>query len=90
MITATELEAALTKKYPVNATCWSQATDEVRDMSRWAREVRSLDEDAAVQFRAIIEPSEWNRRGIASIVSHFSKMTDYQKGVFLGLAEGMF
>jgi len=89
-MTANELETALATKYPIDATCWSRATDEIRDMSRWAREVRSLGEDEAVQFRAIRQPSEWNRRGIASIVSHFSKMNDHQKGVFLSMAEGMF
>lgn len=85
-----QLAAALQSAFPVNATCWSQATDEVRDMSRWAREELELDEEHATNFRAIRTPAEWNAKGIESIANFFDMMSDRQRARFLDRIDGMF
>lgn len=87
---AVQLAAKLQKAYPVNATCWSQATDEIRDMSRYAREELELGEEAALNFRAIRTPGEWNAKGIESIVNFFEQMNDRQKANYLARIEGMY
>ncbi|WP_348715913.1 hypothetical protein [uncultured Alistipes sp.] len=48
----TKIEEFL-ERFPKNATCWSQATDEVRDMARTAREL--LEECEGV----IVEPVDF-------------------------------
>lgn len=89
-MTAAQLAADLQKAFPINATCWSQATDEIRDMSRWAREELELGDDAAVNFRAIRTPAEWNAIGIGSIVGFFEQMNDRQRARFLDRIDGMY
>ena len=89
-MTATELAAILKKAYPANATGWNQATDEVRDMSRYAREELELGEDSALDFRRLRTPSDWNREGVASIVSFYERMTPRQREGFLARAHGMY
>ena len=83
LITPEQLGAAIAAHYPPTATCWSQATDEVREMSRGAREVLSLNDDHAVGFRALATPSAWNTKGIESIVRFYDAMSDAQKRSFL-------
>lgn len=56
----TKIEEFL-ERFPKNATCWSQATDEVRDMARKARELLEEYEGVIVEpvnFRAIETPAE--------------------------------
>lgn len=84
------LTAKLQKAFPVNATCWSQATDEIRDMSRWAREELELGDEFALNFRAIRTPAEWNAKGIESIANFFERMNDKQKASYLARINGMF
>ncbi len=79
MKTPEQLRASLGALYPPSATCWSQATDEVRDLSRAARLMLGLKGAAAVDFRAIETPSEWNRQGIDSIVKWYAQMTTAQR-----------
>ncbi|CAN7596744.1 hypothetical protein [Bosea sp. LjRoot237] len=81
--TAEELKAAILAKFPADATCWSQATDEVRDMSRWAREELGLDEDAALNFRALETPARWNLRGAESAAAFYAKMNERQRLSYL-------
>lgn len=72
------------KKFPSNATSWADATDEMRDLSRLARE--TLQEQgtnvAALDFRAIKTPAEWNKKSKAFISKVYKKMTPATKKVF--------
>lgn len=72
---AKELKANLEAQFPVNATCWSQATDEVRDISRSAREIVGLDETWAIDFGVLHTPAEWNYVGIRSIIGFYQMMS---------------
>ena len=87
-MTEEELKAAILAKFPANATCWSQATDEVRDMSRWAREALELDEDTATNFRALNTPSRWNTVGAESAAKFFAQMNARQRLTYLARIEG--
>lgn len=73
-----QLGLVLAAQFPLKATCWSQATDEVRDMCRLAREMVGLPDDQAVDFRVIEYPSQWNTQGIAGIVK-FYEMLPFEK-----------
>lgn len=86
--TAEELKAAILAKFPADATCWSQATDEVRDMSRWAREALELGEDAALNFRALTTPARWNLRGAESVAAFWEQMSAKQRRDYLDLVKG--
>lgn len=83
MMTPADLMAALVKKWPLNATCWSQATDEIRDMSREARKMIGYSELIAINFRACNTPSEWNTNGIHSIVRFYKIMDHSQRAKFI-------
>jgi len=76
------LQARLEANFPPTATCWSQATDEVRDMSRFCREALRLSELHAVNFGACKTPAEYNLFGNAAIVRHYTKMTESQRVEF--------
>lgn len=76
---AEHLRAQLKALYPTNATCWSQATDEVRDACRHARELLELPEDEAIDFRVLNSPFAWNTVGINGIISFYKRMDDAQK-----------
>jgi hypothetical protein len=86
--TAEDLKAAILAKFPANATCWSQATDEVRNMSRMAREELGLDEDAALNFRALTTPARWNLRGAESAAAFYAQMNAKQRRSYLANIEG--
>lgn len=64
------------KQFPDNATCWSQATDEVRDIARWSREI--LEEKDGVIIAPLdfpsFTPSEWNTHGKQYVLSNFDRM----------------
>lgn len=74
-ISPEQLRQMLEQTYPVNATCWSQATDEVRDLCRYARNWLELDEEHAVDFRVLKTPSQWNTFGINGIINFYSQMS---------------
>ncbi|MFR9620903.1 MAG: hypothetical protein SNH63_06775 [Rikenellaceae bacterium] len=80
----TKLEKYL-ERFPINATSWSQATDEIRDL---ARTIRELLEDyqgiivEPIDFRAIKTPSEWNKQGRIFIVKNFTIMNKDAKNAF--------
>lgn len=74
----TKIEEFL-ERFPKNATCWSQATDEVRDMARTARELVEEYEGVIVEpvdFRAVKTPAEWNTKGREFILTNFDRMAD--------------
>ncbi len=82
------IQQVLEQQFPTNATCWSQATDEVRDLARLARETLGLGERFAVDFRSLTSPSSWNGVGIIAIVRFYSSMTYQQQLDFLNTHSG--
>ena len=81
--TPEQLRAVLELDFPKTATCWSQATDEIVDISRHAREVVGLDAYHAVPFGLIEDPAEFNAKGVVSVVEHFTRMNQQQRESFL-------
>lgn len=77
-----KLELVLAAEFSRKATCWSQATDEIRDMCREARNMAGLGEEHAVNFRALNTPSEWNTQGIAGIVKFYKMLTPERQAGF--------
>ncbi len=82
LLTVTQLKAALEQQFPLDTVFWCRATDEVRDMSREARLMVGLGEEHAVDFRALITPSQWNSKGVMSIVRLYDMMDDKVKQAF--------
>ena len=82
-VTPDQLRAAIEAQFPRNATCWSQATDEVRDMARAARLILNRAEVREVMFRTITSPALWNQRGTDAIVYMYGLMDQDQKSWFL-------
>lgn len=73
------------KKFPSDAKSWSQATDEMRDLSRIARETISEQQGttvAAIDYQAIKTPAEWNKKSKAFVSKVYKKMTPATKKVF--------
>lgn len=85
-----QLEALLVKHFPKDATTWSQATDEVRELCREARIFAGVGEEGAVDFTTIKTPGEWNTKGIDGIVHFFRCMYWDQEGAFLKRAKELF
>lgn len=71
--------------FPKEAICWSQATDEIRDLARESREYLEEYEGVLVErvdFRIIKTPSEWNTKGRDYILANFDRMNDRTKKAF--------
>lgn len=83
ILTPKQLQVKLAAKYPLNATSWAQATDEVRDMCRFARLQLGKPESEAINFNNFSSPSAWNTGGIAGIVEFYERMSDAQKLLWL-------
>ena len=65
------------EQFPTDATSWSQATDEIRDLSRASREMLNEYDDIqveAVDFTATHTPAEWNTLGRESIMRNYDMM----------------
>jgi hypothetical protein len=87
-----DIESFLSK-FPDNATSWKNATDEIRDISRTAKEYYNeldlglsgdkLHETNALNFRELKTPSDWNTKGKQHINNIYSKMSDNTKKQFL-------
>lgn len=81
------------EKFPNNAASWNQATDEVRDLARTAKEYHNeLDLDVASDdpkaheshdFRVHKTPADWNTKGKKYIQDTVSKMSDATKNAFM-------
>lgn len=84
------LHTYLTAEFPPDATCWSQATDEIRDMARWARNQLGLPESEAVNFRLAKLPSTWNSLGVTGVVALFTRMTPEQRSEYASLLREAF
>lgn len=73
------------QKFPKDATCWSQATDEIRDMARTSREYLEVYENIVVgplNFRVIHSPSAWNTAGRDYIMSNLNRMNPHTQKIF--------
>lgn len=80
--TPAQLRAALEAAYPPDATCWSQATDEVRDMSRGAREMLGIPDCEATDFYELETPSAWNTVGVNSTIDYYVLMAAEQRATY--------
>lgn len=78
-----ELRDALQKKFPMGALAWWNATDEVRDLARHARQTLGLDESHAVNFQLCDTPAKWNTRGINGIIKFYTRMTQEQRDTYI-------
>nr|DAS16095.1 MAG TPA: hypothetical protein [Caudoviricetes sp.] len=68
--------------FPKEAVCWSQATDEIRDLARESREYLEEYDNVIVEpldFRSYKRPSEWNTNGRDYILANFDRMSDQTK-----------
>jgi hypothetical protein len=68
---------AFFKEFPNNTKKWMEATDEIRDIARTAKELYNEYEGhdyPALNFRAIKTPSEWNTKGKKYILTLYKKM----------------
>ena len=64
-------------QFPDSAACWSQATDEVRDIARWSRETLEEKEGVIIEpldFYSFRTPSEWNTKGKQYALANFDRM----------------
>lgn len=71
--------------FPKEAVCWSQATDEIRDLARESREHLEELEGVIVQpldFRSYKRPAEWNTNGRDYILANFDRMNEQTKKAF--------
>lgn len=78
-----ELRAELERNFPLDAQSWADATDEVRDLSRLAREARYQPSRIMLDFRQLNTPSDWNTKGINNILTHYEAMTEAQRTSFM-------
>jgi len=80
-----ELEEYL-EQFPNDAKSWGDATDEVRDIARYAKEIyNEFNEDnqiEAMDFRSIKTPSEWNTKGKEYIFKVYNMMDNQSKEHF--------
>jgi len=72
-------------KFPNNAKNWSQATDELKDISRTAREYIEEYDNKVLQplnFKSFKTPSEWNTESKKYIKNVYKSMGDNCKKQF--------
>ena len=65
------------EQFPTNATSWTQATDEVRELAYASREMLDEYDDikvGAVDFTAVRTPAEWNTLGREAILRNYDMM----------------
>ena len=81
------------EQFPTDATSWSQATDEIRDLSRASREMLNEYNDIqveAVDFTATRTPSEWNTLGREAILRNYDMMRPRTQMLFFERFEDWF
>jgi hypothetical protein len=83
ILTPEQLREIIESIYPRFPEHWGQATDEIRDMCRNARESLGLDDSHAVNFREFKTPTMWNQLGTDGIIKFYNQMTDDQKVNFV-------
>ena len=80
-------------QFPDDATSWKQATDEVRDLARFAADFVSEYERTNIKrldFNTLKTPSDWNSVGKAYIMSAISGMSNNTLKRFLEELNGRF
>jgi hypothetical protein len=80
---------AILSKFPTDASQWSQATDEIRDLARLVRNAyNELTIDViqgepgyvqALDFRSFRTPAQWNTEFKAQILGLWAKLSDWAK-----------
>jgi hypothetical protein len=80
-------------QFPDNAKSWGQATDEIRDLARSAKEhINEYDLDVPaddakahkpLDFQKLSTPAEWNTKGKKYIKDAVAKMSDTAKNAFM-------
>ena len=81
------------EQFPTNATCWSQATDEVYDLARTSREFLDEYDDIqveAVDFTATRTPAEWNTKAREAILRNYDLMHSRTQLLFFERFEDWF
>lgn len=71
--------------YPDDATRWGQATDEIRDIARTAKEYYNEFEEKKIQpcnFLLLTTPAKWNAKGKRYILKVYDKMSKKAKTEF--------
>lgn len=76
------LGKVLKAEFPSDATCWSQATDEVRDMCRESRLLAGVGEAGAVDFRSFSTPDQWNQHGVEGTVRFYQMLSEQKQKEF--------
>ena len=81
------------EQFPTDATSWSQATDEIRDLSRASREMLNEYDDIqveAVDFTATKTPAEWNTKAREAILRNYNMMRPRTQMLFFERFEDWF
>ena len=81
------------EQFPTNATCWSQATDEVYDLARTSREMLDEYDDVQVDsiyFPDIKDPAEWNTRAREAVMRNYDMMSPRTQLLFFERFEDWF
>ena len=81
------------EQFPADATSWSQATDEIRDLSRASRVMLNEYDGIqveAVDFTATRTPAEWNTLGGESIMRNYDLMRPRTQLLFFERFEDWF
>lgn len=77
-----QLEAFLSR-FPVDATGWDQATDELPDMLHWLRENGDVELPATNKEQTRSSPSAWNSFYVTAIRDGFSQQSEQTKALFV-------
>lgn len=80
---AVALRIALATAFPVAATRWGQATDEIKDMAVAAQDVLRVPADRRQNWMELTLPSRWNYAGVETVVSCYTEMTDDERRNYL-------
>ena len=81
------------EQFPIDATSWVQATDEVRDLARASREMLDEYDDfkvEAVDFTATRTPAEWNTKAREAILRNYDLMRPRTQLLFFERFEDWF
>ena len=85
-LTKLKLSAWLNKDFPSNAKGWDNATDEIRDISRFSRQILDVVDDKNVEpldFSSLTTPSDWNTKAKKYIDANYKQMSKMAQQVFL-------
>ena len=84
------LSNLLTAQFPPDAKCWSLATDEVRDMCRFARILARVPDRCAIDFGELGTPAKWNEVGVRATTQFYSLLNAHDRKLFCDRFEHWF